>query len=220
MEEIQYYKTVYSQYWVEQTKKYGYAPYEQNLVKLITKSIPKRVFEVGIGTGWPIGAALKKKGIKVDGCDIADRSVALAKKELDNEKGIWTGDVLEYKGDNEIYDVVYCVRASWYIPDFNRIIKKMSSMTKPGGYIVFDVMDKNSLYCRQLRWSDIKQKYYKFLGISIDETYGHHFVSIHDIEIFLRKNRLLYQFWSEQELMHNVNNQNTPKVVFRCRKGM
>lgn len=61
MEEIQYYKTVYSQYWVEQTKKYGYAPYEQNLVKLITKSIPKRVFEVGIGTGWPIGAALKKR---------------------------------------------------------------------------------------------------------------------------------------------------------------
>lgn len=124
MEETQYYKTVYSKYWAEQTKKYGYAPYEQNLVRLIVKSSPKKVFEVGIGTGWPIGASLKKKGIEIDGCDIAESSVALAKKELDNEKGIWIGDVLEYRGDKESYDVVYCVRASWYMPNFYRTVKK------------------------------------------------------------------------------------------------
>ncbi|MCI9399773.1 MAG: class I SAM-dependent methyltransferase [Lachnospiraceae bacterium] len=226
MEEMQYYKTVYSQYWAEQTKKYGYAPYEQNLVRLIAKSSPKKIFEVGIGTGWPIGAALKRKGIKVDGCDIAERSVVLAKEELDNENGIWTGSVLEYKGENEIYDVVYCVRASWYISDFYRTVEKMISMTKQGGYIVFDVMDKNSLYCRKLRWSDYKEilklKYYKFLKIDIDkvdERYGCYYVSIMRMKQFLIKNKLSYQFWGERELTHNEDRWNTPKVVFRCRKG-
>lgn len=219
MDETQYYKNVYSKFWLEQTKKYGYSPYEQNLVRLIAKSSPQKVFEVGIGTGWPIGAALKEKGIEIDGCDIAENSVAIAKAELDNERGIWAGDIFDYKGDNETYDVVYCVRASWYIPNFYSTVKKMISMTKMGGHIVFDVMDKNSLYCRKLRLSDAKLKYYKFLGIDVDESYGHHFVSIPGMKLFLEKNGLTYQYCSERELTHNEDFQNTPKVVFYCRKG-
>ena len=218
MEEIQYYKTVYSKYWAEQTKKYGYAPYEQNLVRLIKKSSPQKVFEVGIGTGWPIGAALKKKGITVDGCDIAESSVALAKEELNNEDGIWIGDVSEYKGDTEVYDVVYCVRASWYIPNFYRTVKKMVSMTKPGGHIIFDVMDRNSLFFVKQRWKYVKEKYYKFLGIDIDENYGQHFISLTRMKLLLKRNRLSYQCWGERELTHNKDIYNTPKVVFYCRK--
>lgn len=219
MEEIQYYKNIYSKFWMEQTKKYGYGLYEQNIVRLIAQSSPQNVFEVGIGTGWPIGAALKEKGIEIDGCDIAENAIAIAKEELDNERGIWAGDVFEYKGDNEIYDVVYCVRASWYIPRFYSVVKKMISMTKTGGYIVFDVMDKNSLYCRKLRLSDAKLKYYKFLGIDVDVPYGHHFVSVMRMKMFLKKNRLSYRYWSERELTHNEDILNTPKMVFCCRKG-
>lgn len=217
MEEIEYYKKVYSKFWVNQTKKYGYDKYEQNLVRLISQSVPKKVFEVGIGTGWPIGAALKGLGIEIDGCDIAESSVALARKELDNEKGIWTGDVLEYEGDLQ-YDVTYCVRASWYIPDFYSTIKKMISMTKSGGYIIFDVMDKNSLCCLKSRWINIKEKYYRFLGIDVDDRYGTHFISLYKMKNFLKKNGLSYQYWSEREITHNRDKYNTPKVVFVCRK--
>ena len=219
MDEVQYYKNVYSKFWVSQTKKYGYGAYEQNLVKLIAASSPKRVFEVGIGTGWPIGAALKKKGVTIDGCDVAESSIALAQKELENEKGIWVGDVKEYLGAEEVYDVTYCVRVSWYIPNFYQTVKKMISMTKPGGYIIFDVMDKNSLCCFKVRWQYMKEKYYKFLGIDVDEKYGQHFMSIMGMRKFLKKNGLSYQYWGERELTHNKDIYNTPKVVFCCRKG-
>lgn len=219
MDEVQYYKTVYNKFWEKQTKKYGYGAYEQNLVKLILTSKPQKVFEVGIGTGWPIGAALKEKGIEVDGCDIAETSIALAQRALDNEKGIWSGEVYEYKGKNEVYDVTYCVRASWIIPNFYQVIEKMISMTKPGGYIIFDVMDKNNLYCLKLRWQHAKENYYKFLGIDIDEKYGQHFMSIIGMRKFLRKNRLSYQYWGERELTNNKDIYKTPKVVFCCRKG-
>lgn len=219
MEEIQYYKTVYSKFWKNQTKKYGYAAYERNLVRLITESLPEKVFEVGIGTGWPIGAALKEKGIRVDGCDIAESSVALAQKELDNAEGIWAGDVMAYTGEREIYDVVYCVRASWYIPDFYQTVMQMVSMTKPGGSIVFDVMDKYSPHCLQMKKEEWKEKYFRFLGIDVEENFGQHFINLWQMKRFLKRNGLSYECWNEREITGNGDWKHTPKVVFCCRKG-
>ena len=106
MNETQYYKTIYSKFWVKQTKKYGYGKYEQYLVRLVLDSKPKTAFEVGIGTGWPIATSLKEQGVTIDGCDIAESSVALAQKALDNDTGIWAGDVLEFDHDTH-YDVTY-----------------------------------------------------------------------------------------------------------------
>lgn len=217
MNETKYFSEIYNKFWENQTKKYGYAPYEQNLVRLISESSPEKVFEVGIGTGWPIGAALKEKGITVDGCDLAESAVALARKELENESGIWTGDVLSYKGQAQ-YDVVYCVRVSWCIPNFYATIAKMITMTKPGGKIVFDVMDKDSRCCVKIRWRMVKESYYRFLGINLDELYGTHFISLHRMKSFLRKKGLSYQCWGERELTGNPDKANTPKVVFSCRK--
>ncbi len=217
MDETQYYKNVYSKFWVNQTKKYGYSQYEQNLVHLIARSNPQRVFEVGIGTGWPIATALKEKEIKVDGCDIAESSVALARKALENDTGIWVGDVLEF--DNDIlYDVTYCVRASWCIPDFYATLNKMISMTKTGGYIIFDVMDQYSLCCLYCRLLEVKENYLRFLGITLEQRYGTHFVSIPKIKKFLKKNNLSYQRWGEREITQNKDKMNTPKVVFCCKK--
>ncbi len=220
MEEIQYYRTVYSQFWKNQTKKYGYTAYERNLIRLIAGTSPERVFEVGIGTGWPIGAHLKEKGIRVDGCDIAESSVSLAQKELENTEGIWTGNVMDYTGEHEIYDVVYCVRVSWYIPDFYQTVIQMASMVKPGGYIVFDVMDKYSSHCLHMQKEKVKEKYFKFLGINVEENFGHHFISLWRMKRFLRKNGLAYECWAEREITKSSDKKHTPKVVFCCRKEL
>lgn len=217
MNEQKYFNETYNKFWENQTKNYGYTAYEQNLVKLISKSRPQKVFEVGIGTGWPIGVALKEKGIVVDGCDLAESSVALARKELENEHGIWTGDVLSYKG-TQLYDVVYCVRVSWYIPDFYATLTKMLSMTKNAGYIIFDVMDKNSLCCLKVRWRLMKEKYFRFIGIDVDEVYGAHFIDLSKMNKFLKMNVLRCKSWHEREITGNKDKLNTPKVVFLCRK--
>ena len=217
MNEVKYFNETYNKFWENQTKKYGYALYEQNLVRIIAQTKPKKVFKVGIGTGWPIGTALKDKGIMVDGCDLAESSVLLAREELGNEKGIWAGDVLSYTG-NEQYDVVYCVRVSWYIPDFYTTLEKMISMTKPEGYIVFDVMNENSLCCLNIRMSLIKERYFKFLGIDVDEIYGQHFINMFKMKSFLKKNKLRFRCWGEKKITGNSDKLNTPKVVFLCRR--
>lgn len=216
--ERQYYKKFYSKFWIDQTKKYGYGVYEQNLVKLILRLRPEKVFEVGIGTGWPIGTALKEKGVQIDGCDIAPNLVELAQEQLDNEFGIWTGDVLKYKGDAQ-YDVTYCVRSSWYIPDFYRTLEKMLSMTKPGGYIIFDAMDKNSLCCLNIRRNVVCRRFFQmfFRGSDVND-YGHHFISMREMKDFLKKKGLRYRFWKERCITQSKDVFHTPKVVFYCQK--
>lgn len=217
MEQIQYFKDVYSKIWVYQTKNYGYEEYVQRVVQMIGQSSPQRVFEVGIGTGWPIGVALKEKGIMVDGCDVADNLVAAAQKELGNPDGIWCGEVSEYRGDI-LYDVTYCVRTSWCIPNFYFTLKKMISMTKLGGYVIFDVMDKNSPYCLKHGMTGMRERYYKFLGINVDERYKENYISIRGMKRFLKKAGMTYQYWGEREITENRDKYNTPKVVFMCRK--
>ncbi|MCI9008372.1 MAG: class I SAM-dependent methyltransferase [Lachnospiraceae bacterium] len=215
--ELQYYKNEYSKFWEKQTKIYGYGRYEQYLVKIIAQSSPKKVFEVGIGTGWPIGVSLKNLGVEVDGCDIADSLVCLARENLDNEKGIYVGDVMEYDG-NTSYDVTYCVRVSWYIPDFYSTIQKMISMTKPGGYVVFDFMNKNSFYCFNFKLMELRDKYYRLLGIDMDERHGLHFISVPKIKKFLAQNRMSYQCIGERVITNSKDWFHTPKIVFLCRK--
>lgn len=217
MEEVQYYKEVYNKFWEKQTKKYGYSVYEKSLVRLIARSNPQNVFEVGIGTGWPIGAALKKKGIRVCGCDLAESAVLSAREILENEEGIWEGDVLSYEG-KEQFDVVYCVRASWYIPNYYATLKKMISMTKAGGYIVFDVMDNFSLYCMRLNAYKLSDKYFRLWGWERDKIYGQHFIDPVRLKLFLRKNGLRYRCWGEREITKSTDIWNTPKIVFLCRR--
>lgn len=217
MNEVRYFNEVYNKFWESQTRKYGYGDYEKNLVRLIARSRPKSVFEVGIGTGWPIGAALKEKGIRVCGCDLAESAVLSARESLGSQDGIWAGDVLSYEGE-ERFDVVYCVRASWYIPDYYATLKKMISMTKPRGYIVFDIMDNFSLYCMRLNAYKLVDKYFRLWGWERDGVYGQHFINPVRMKLFLRKNGLRYRCWGEREITKSRDVWNTPKIVFLCRR--
>lgn len=217
MNEVQYFNEVYNKFWENQTRKYGYSVYEKSLVRLIARSRPKSVFEVGIGTGWPIGAALKEKGIWVCGCDLAESAVLSAREMLGNQDGIWAGDVLSYEGEEQ-FDVVYCVRASWYIPDYYATLKKMISMTKVGGYIVFDIMDNFSLYCMRLNLQKLVDKYFRLWGVERDEIYGQHFLNPVRMKLFLGKNGLRYRCWGEREITKCTDIWNTPKIVFLCRR--
>ena len=60
------------------------------------KRKPKKVFEVGIGNGYPIGVALSQNDIKVYGCDVAKSLVESARRNLHNDE-IWVGELKNIK---------------------------------------------------------------------------------------------------------------------------
>lgn len=91
MNRIEYYNKVYDKFWQRQTHRYGCTGYEEIIINNIVSRNAKKVFSCGIGTGWPIESELHKKGIIVDGCDVAEKSVKLAQKNLSNPAGIIQG---------------------------------------------------------------------------------------------------------------------------------
>jgi SAM-dependent methyltransferase len=48
-------------------------------------------------------------------------------------------EVLPYA--NDVFDSVYCISSSWYFPDLGRALNEMTRVRKPGGRIVFDVIN-------------------------------------------------------------------------------
>lgn len=56
-----YFNTIYDKYWEKKSKLYGITRYEKYIIHAIMKRKPKKVFEVGIGNGYPHRSGVKSK---------------------------------------------------------------------------------------------------------------------------------------------------------------
>ena len=56
-------KELYSKYWINKVKKYGFDSYCKGLCKLIESKSPNSVYELAIGTGYPFAINFFQKGI-------------------------------------------------------------------------------------------------------------------------------------------------------------
>lgn len=216
-----YYVERYDKFWERQTKKYGISKYEKYLIHRIIKRNPEVVFEVGIGNGWPIGTALHAKGITVHGCDVSPRLVASARKNLECKDGIYAGELKDCLLNRE-YPMVYCVRTSWYIVDFEDVLRHMISLTESGGSLIFDIMEFESLYHLKYFISrialTIKGKMLKIIGIESDKTPPLNFYGRRAIEKVLMENQVQFCSYQERCITKSKDYWNTPKRVYICKK--
>lgn len=141
-----YFEHVYSKFWTETSKKYGMEDGVDSIIEILLQLHAKSVFEVGIGTGWPIADSLLKSGVKMSGCDISVSLIEQTKKAypaMDLFAGtIW--DINKSTLKNAKFDIVYCIRSSWYMKDFLRVIEKMLHMTRSKGYVVFNIINREN----------------------------------------------------------------------------
>lgn len=222
MNQRRYFDKVYSKYWQEKVQKYGFTAYETYIVKNIMKSHPKGVFAVGIGTGWPIEDAMckKDKKITISGCDVASSSVRIAQEQVGCHAGlIYCGTIFNYL-EKDKFDVVYCVRTSWYIPNFYKTLEKMISMTKDGGMLVFDIMDNRSLYHLKVILMWLWKWLLFFLGVNYqkpDKSNQLKFYSKGEIEKILKERGLHFNSVGERKIHGGIDVFNTPKIVYVCR---
>jgi len=144
MDRKHFMREVYSHYWLRaRESKYGFMDYDQRLCDMIVGQAPERgkLLEVAIGTGYPVADALQKKGFEIHGIDI---SPALVEKCRATNPAIHAkvGDAenLDY-ADGE-FDAVYCFHSTWYFPDLTRVIDEMMRVTRPGGFVAFDIQNR------------------------------------------------------------------------------
>ena len=145
MDRKTYFNGIYDHFWLRQTYKYGYTEYEKYFVREILKAHPKTVFSCGIGNAWPIESELYNHNIHIEGCDLSEKSVKQAQIRLECTEDIFVGNIMD-RNCNKKYDVIFCARASWYIPNFFKHVDAMLDMCKDEGMVMFDIMALESIY--------------------------------------------------------------------------
>lgn len=209
MNRMEYYNSIYDKFWQRQTHRYGVTEYEKVVLNSILKKNAKNVFSCAIGTGWSIEQKLYNNGVNVDGCDVAENSVKEAQKKLGNNSGIYVGVIDDYKSDVKKYDVVYCMRASWYIPHFENVIIKMIDMCKDDGMVIFDIMPKEK-YSNFIEI--INEKYLEWVGVRND-TPKLCYYSLNKIKRILYKNNFDVKIVKEEEIFKGKSKCNSHKII-------
>lgn len=141
-----YFENVYSKFWTETSKAYGLEDGVDSIIEILQQLHGESAFEVGIGTGWPIADSLLKSGVKMSGCDISSSLVEQTRKTYP-DMDLFTGTIWDINKSalrNVKYDIVYCIRSSWYMQDFLRVIQKMLHMTRKNGYVVFNIINRQN----------------------------------------------------------------------------
>ena len=125
-----YFETKYSEFWKKQSKVYGKQENDglDKIIKMLKNIHAKTAFEVGIGTGWPIASELYDDGTEVSGCDVAESLIRTAKENYPL-MNLYAGDIWKVPFGEKKYDLVYCIRSSWYMKDFLNVILKMLDIT-------------------------------------------------------------------------------------------
>ena len=82
----------------------------------------------------------------MSGCDISSSLVEQTRKTYP-DMDLFTGTIWDINKSalrNVKYDIVYCIRSSWYMQDFLRVIQKMLHMTRKNGYVVFNIINRQN----------------------------------------------------------------------------
>lgn len=143
-----YIEDIYSKYWIDaREKKYGFLDYDKNvcflLVGLVSDVKENKILEVAIGTGYPYAYYFDNAGAEVYGIDISPDLVAKCKRTYPNIRcEIGDAEKLPYKDCS--FDIAYCFHSSWYFPNLKKAIDETIRVTKSGGFIAFDIQNRNN----------------------------------------------------------------------------
>jgi ubiquinone/menaquinone biosynthesis C-methylase UbiE len=168
MDRKTYMKNIYWKYWLDaRENRYGFSRYDENLCGFIQQNVAVGVpiLEVALGTGYPIADFLQSSGYQLYGSDI---SYPLVKKAQINNPSIHcsVGDAEELPYPEECFALTYCFHSTWYFPNLTKAIDEMIRVTRSGGYVIFDIQNRNAKNIaaalkRRLRANTVLFKYAK-----------------------------------------------------------
>lgn len=108
----------------------------------VAEIVPRRLLEVGCGTGWFTGRVARELGADVVAIDQSERMVELARAGGIDAR---VGDVQELPFADESFD---CVAAHWmlyHVPDLDRGLAEIQRVLAPGGRLVAITNGKDHL---------------------------------------------------------------------------
>ena len=141
-----YMRRIYSKYWITARENiYGFGEYDKSLCNYITERVPagEKLFEVAIGTGYPIADFLRKAGYLVYGIDISSELLRKC-QTINSNINCTIGDAEDLPCPGSVFGCTYCFHSTWYFPNLNRVIDEMMRVTRSPGLVIFDIQNRNA----------------------------------------------------------------------------
>ncbi|MDO8503212.1 MAG: class I SAM-dependent methyltransferase [bacterium] len=138
-------------------------------LSLISASQSNSYLDLGAGTGRITGELLRRKPRMVYALDTSAAMLTLLQKnhsrEIKKQKlKILSASSNEIPLESASIDLITAFHLFKHLPDINPTLKEAYRVLKPGGYLIFDVLNKNSLVrlhlgtCYALSQTSIKNK--------------------------------------------------------------
>lgn len=119
---------------------------ERHLAQTMFKAPGPKVLEIGCGTGQ-YTSWLIQEGYEVTAVDISGEMMALAKKKIaeantSKAKRVhwWQADITEILDQLETYDGIFSMTAFEFVPEPEKVLKKLFSRLKPGGCLMIGLI--------------------------------------------------------------------------------
>jgi len=143
----QFYRDQYAQDWEQFSQTLAsqeyHRRYQEACLQKIRNANPQNILEVGVGRG-DLLVRLVGPNVELFGCDISTRNLSVAAsrlKELGRPVTLTHADAEHLPFRDGSFDAVYAFSLLWYLPNPARAVAEMCRVTRPGGIIVFDMLN-------------------------------------------------------------------------------
>lgn len=133
------------------------------------------LFDVGCATGFFLDEA-RAQGWRVAGCDVSGYAGTVARERLGLD--VYIGNFLDLPQPKRPYDVVTLLNVLPHIAHPAEVEKKLRGLVRPGGYVLIETWNSESVMARLLgeSWHQLDPRYvpYYFGRRSLTRLFGDH----------------------------------------------
>jgi 2-polyprenyl-3-methyl-5-hydroxy-6-metoxy-1,4-benzoquinol methylase len=138
--------------WTEQKSPNAWQQRRADAIMAMLKELPlenPRILDLGCATGW-MTKMLSELGT-AEGVDLSETAIEIAKEKFPGIR-YTAGDLYEIELTSEPVDVVVCQEVIAHVSDQVTLIRRITDVIKPGGYLV--ITAANKLVMDRVRDSD------------------------------------------------------------------
>ncbi len=117
--------------------------YQQALLDRVRGAKPGTLLEVGVGRG-DLLIQFAKEPIELFGCDISSGNLVAARRRFEEVSvpvSLSHADAERLPFADGAFDVVYSYSVLWYLPSPSQAAAEMCRVTRPGGTVIFDMLN-------------------------------------------------------------------------------
>lgn len=200
---------------------------ESNFLKKAIKELPHKklkILDVGCGTGRMLSEAFSmEKDIKYVGIDTSKEMITFLKNKskkigVENKVNTIIGDASKIPFGNDSFDIVFSFHLLWHLPkkDQKEILEEMLRVCKKGGFIVFDILNKEFI------WEKIKilinkpktEGIYKLTPKEIKQIFKSDNFKIEKLNDFPIKNDNFYRIFNIQNRIRKILPKSLYHMIF------